>query len=149
MFFKIGVLKNFAVLEPFSQSSCRPTFTEHVRWLLLDFHGSKFFFQLNLVFTGHSCIGFCPGLLWKHKLNLISSHWSCLVKIGVLRHFANFTWKHLCWSFFLIETFYFLLEKRLQHRCFPVEFAKFLRTTNLKSGNDCFWILFFHLEWPS
>ena len=41
-------------------------------------------------------------------------------KIGVLKHFANFTGKHLCWSLFF--------KKRLWHRCFPVNFAKFLRT---------------------
>ena len=35
-------------------------------------------------------------------------------KIGVRKNFVNFTRKHLFWS--------------LQHRCFPVKFAKFLRT---------------------
>ena len=35
-------------------------------------------------------------------------------KIDVLKNFAIFTGKHLCWS--------------LQHRCFPVNIAKFLRT---------------------
>ena len=29
-----------------------------------------------------------------------SSHWSCSVKDGVLKYFANFTGKHLCWTFF-------------------------------------------------
>ena len=32
--------------------------------------------------------------------------------------------KHLCWSLFLIK----FIKKRLQHRCSPVKFAKFLRT---------------------
>ena len=27
----------------------------------------------------------------------------CSVKISALKNFANFTWKHLCWSFFLIK----------------------------------------------
>ena len=67
------------------------------------FHGSKYFFQLNLVFIADSCTGFCSGLLWKHELNLRSIHWGCSVKKGVLKTFANFTGKHLCWSFFLIE----------------------------------------------
>ena len=41
-------------------------------------------------------------------------------KIGVLEKFKNFTGKYLqaC----------NLIKKRLQHRCFPVKFAKFLRT---------------------
>ena len=39
------------------------------------------------------------------------------VKKVVLKHFSNFTGKHL------------FIKKRRQHRCFPVEFEKFLRTT--------------------
>ena len=49
MFFKRGILKNFAVLEPlFNKLSCRPSFTEHLRWLLLDFRDSKHFFPAEL-----------------------------------------------------------------------------------------------------
>ena len=44
-------------------------------------------------------------------------------KIDVLKDFANFTGKHQCWS--LACNF---IKKRLQHRCFPVKFANFLRT---------------------
>ena len=40
-------------------------------------------------------------------------------KIGVLKNFAAFTGKHLCWSLFLI--------KLLAFRCFPVNVAKLLR----------------------
>ena len=32
-----------------------------------------------------------------------SSHQSCSVEKGLLKSFANFTEKHLCWSFFLIK----------------------------------------------
>ena len=92
--------------------------------MLLDFRGSKYLFQLNLVRIGDKCIGFCPGLLWKQELNLRSSHCSFPIKKGVLRNFVNFTEKHLYWSLFLIE----LQAKRLKHRCFPVEFTKFLKT---------------------
>ena len=56
----------------------------------------------------------------------------CTVKKGVLRNFAKFTGKHLCQSLFLNKvaglTPATLLKKRLWHRCFPVNFAKFLRT---------------------
>ena len=41
-------------------------------------------------------------------------------KTSVLKSLANFTGKHLCWSLFF--------KKRVQHMCFPVKFAKFLRT---------------------
>ena len=54
------------------------------------------------------------------------------LKIGAFKNFATFTGIHMCWSLFLHkvaglrpET---LLKKRLQHRCFPVKFGKFLTT---------------------
>ena len=66
--------------------------------------------------------------------HIFSSRAQMFFKIGVLKRFANFTGKHLCWSLFLknlqAEGLQ-LHKKRLQHRCFPVKFAKFLRTTFL------------------
>ena len=62
-------------------------------------------------------------------------------KIGVLRNFAKFTGKYLCLSLFLDKVTGLrpatLLKERLWHRCFPVNFTKFLKT------------LFFmeHLRW--
>ena len=50
-------------------------------------------------------------------------------KKGILRNFAKFTGKHLCQSL-LTAT---LLKNRFLHRCFPVNFAKFLRIPFLKS----------------
>ena len=32
-----------------------------------------------------------------------SSHWSCSVKKGVLKKFADFTRKHLCWNLFSMK----------------------------------------------
>ena len=49
---------------------------------------------------------------------LKSSHRWCSVKKGVLRNFARFTGRHLCQSLFFNSW----------HRCFPVNFAKLLRT---------------------
>ena len=73
-------------------------------------------------------------------------------KKGAFRKFANFPGRHLRWSLFLIELQTFrpsnFMEKRLQHRWFPVEFTKCLRTSNLKSANDCFSNLFFHQDCP-
>ena len=40
-------------------------------------------------------------------------------QIDVLKNFANFTGKHQCWS---------LACNFIKNRCFPVKFAKFLRT---------------------
>ena len=81
-------------------------------------------FQLNLVRIGDKCVGFCLALLWKQELTLRTSHCSFPIKNGILKNFVNFTENHLYWSLFLIE----LQAKRLKHRCFPVEFTKFLKT---------------------
>ena len=58
-------------------------------------------------------------------------------KKDVLKNFSIFTGKHLCWSLLLNKWQVFrsaaLLKKRLQHSCFPVNIAKFLRTPTLKN----------------
>ena len=75
-----------------------------------------------------------------------SSHPRCSLKKGFLRNFAKFTGKQLCQSLFLDkvaglrlpET---LLKKRFWHRCFSVNFAKFLRTLflqNISGGCFCY-----------
>ena len=56
-----------------------------------------------------------------------SSHRRCSVRKGVLGNFAKFTGKHL---YLQSAT---LLKNSLCHRCFPVNFAKFLRTLFLQS----------------
>ena len=53
-----------------------------------------------------------------------SSHQMCSMKKGVLRNFAKFTGKHLCQRLFLNKA---AGKKSLWRRCFPVNFAKFLR----------------------
>ena len=45
------------------------------------------------------------------------------IKKVVLKNFAVFTGKHLCWSLFFIIMQAF--KKRLQHMCFPVNTVKF------------------------
>ena len=66
-----------------------------------------------------------------------SSHQRCSMKKGVLRNFTKFTGKHLCQSLFFNKVTGLrpatLLEKRLWHRCFPVNFVKFLRTPFLQN----------------
>ena len=56
-----------------------------------------------------------------------SSHQRCSIRISV----AKFTGKHLCQSLFFNKVVGVrsatLLKKRLWHKCFPVNFAKFLR----------------------
>ena len=63
-----------------------------------------------------------------------------------LKFFGIFTGKHLCWSLFKKVPDHQacnFLKKRLQHRCFLVHIAKFLRTPLLK--NICERLLL-HLE---
>ena len=60
-----------------------------------------------------------------------SSRPEVFCKKGVLRNFAKFTGKHLFQSLFFNKVAgrpVTLLKKRLWHRCFPVNFTKFLRT---------------------
>ena len=57
-------------------------------------------------------------------------------KKGVLRNFSKFTGKHQCQSLFCLRPAT-LLKKRLWHRCFPVNFEKFLITLFLTE----------HLRW--
>ena len=62
---------------------------------------------------------------------------------GVLRNFTKFTGKHLCQSLFFNKVAGLrpatLLKKRLWHRCFPVNFVKFLRTPFLQNtSGGCF-----------
>ena len=65
--------------------------------------------------------------------NYRSSRPEVFCKKGVLKNFAKFTEKHLCQSLFFNIVAGLrpatILKKRLWHRCFPVNFVKFLRTS--------------------
>ena len=54
------------------------------------------------------------------------------IRKGVLKSSRKFTGKHQCQSLFFKKVAALrtatLLKKRLRHRCFPVNFTKFLRT---------------------
>ena len=122
---------------------CRTSFTEHLSWLLQHFRGSKYFFSGE---SGTYCWPSQRFLLRtpspsKIRLKPQKQQLELFCKKGVLRNFANFTGKHLCWSFFLIELqeVCSFIKLRLRQRRFPEEFTKFLRTRNLKTVNDCLW----------
>ena len=56
---------------------------------------------------------------------------------GALKNFANFRGKHLCWKLLFnkvagLKTCSFI-KKRLQRKCFPLKFAKFLRAPIVKN----------------
>ena len=71
-----------------------------------------------------------------------SSRLQILFKIGAPKNFAILTGKHLCWSLFLGLKACNFIKKRLQHRCFPVNIAKFLRTAF--SIEHLWWLLLFN-----
>ena len=58
-----------------------------------------------------------------------SSRPEVFYKLGFLKSFVKFTRKHLCWNLFFNKVAGLKPEKknRIQQRCFPVSFAKFLR----------------------
>ena len=66
-----------------------------------------------------------------------SSHQRCSIKKGVLRNFTKFKGKQLCQSLFFKKVVGLrhatLVKKRLWHRCFPVNFVKFLRIPFLQN----------------
>ena len=61
-----------------------------------------------------------------------SSRSKIYLRIGVLKNFAIFTGRHLCWCLFFNEYAGLnacnFIKNRLQHKFFPVKFVKFLRT---------------------
>ena len=63
-----------------------------------------------------------------------SSHHRCSIKKGILKNFAKFTGNHLYQS---LGKIYW--KKRLWHMCFPVNFAKSLRTPFLQNTSG--WLL--------
>ena len=69
---------------------------------------------------------------WKQTEIDESSHRTCSIETVVLKISARFTRKHLYQSLFFSKVAGLrpatLLKKRLSHRCFPANFAKFLRT---------------------
>ena len=71
----------------------------------------------------------CHGNTWTNTLQ--KQPIKVFYKKGVLRNFAKFTWKHLYQSLFFDKVAgpwpATLLKKRLWCRCFPLNFAKFLR----------------------
>ena len=71
---------------------------------------------------------------------LRSSHQRCSIKKVVLKNFPKLTGKHQRQSLFFSKVSGFrpatLLKKKLWHKCFPVNFAKFLRTPLLQSTSE-------------
>ena len=131
MFFKIGALKTFVIFTGRHLSwLLQAFFYRTLRWLLLDFRGSKYFFSGESgIYCGVSH-RFLLRTPLKSRLKPQKQPLKLFCEKGVLRNFANFTGKHLCQSVFFNKVASIrpatLFKKRLWHRYFPVNFAKFL-----------------------
>ena len=66
-----------------------------------------------------------------------SSHQRCFIQTVVFKKFAIFTGKQLWWSLFFRKNpdlwVCNFIKNRLKRKCFPVKFAKFLRTPFLQN----------------
>ena len=85
-----------------------------------------FFKEYSRIFDSILVWGVLQSVITNNK----SSYWRCSVKKGVLRNFVKFTGKHPCQSLFFNKVAgqaCNFIKKRLWHRCFPVNFVKFLR----------------------
>ena len=94
-------------------------------YILLDFINRKYF---TLVLKMKTILINCTSkFCYRHGIfqNTVPATGS------VLKNFTKITGKHLCQSLFLNKIGGLrpatLLKKRLRHRCFPVNFVKFLR----------------------
>ena len=100
---------------------------------ILKTSGEKVFCQQwNFFFCWN--LKLCNGMALSIKR---SSHQRCSIRKGVLRNFAKFTGKQLYQSLFFNKISGLrpatLCKKRLWHRCFPVNFRKFLKTPFLQN----------------
>ena len=115
--------------------------------LLSDYSAQLFTVDMFFLFIRFTWVCFILYIKKFEKILLRSSHSRCSVRTGVLRNFTKFTGKHLCQSFFLIKlqtsSLQLYFKKRLWHRCFPVNFVKFLRAPFFlrTSSDDWFCLL--------
>ena len=96
--------------------------------------------RVILWFCNIYCLSYVSKSWWKRTKAAIGGG---LWKKSVLKNFEKFIGKQLCQSLFF-NKFAGLspatsLKKRLWHRCFPVNFARFLRTPFLKNTSG--WLL--------
>ena len=115
------------------------------------FHGSinhrQHLFHIALITSYFRSVNIATFLRTPFLYNTSrSSRLQMFFKIGVLKNFANFRGKHLCWSVFLrkVQAMPAASWKGFQHRCFPVKFAKCLRKAFLTEYLR--WLLL-HLRW--
>ena len=97
-------------------------------------------FQWHLQFNWFS--------IWSNCFRFRSSRLEVFCKKSVLKNFAKFSGKHLSQILFFNEVAglkpTILLKKRFWHGTFPVNFAKFLKTTEILLGFFCWKTVHFY-----
>ena len=110
-------------------------------FLALIYPVGIYLFKVNNENTRAICDVLSQSTLSSFHTLLRSSRPEVFCKKGVLKNFEKFTGKHLCHSLFFNKVAGLrpatLLKKKLWHRCFPVNFSKFLRTSFVRE----------HLRW--
>ena len=136
MFSKIGAFKNFAIFTgkhmcwPLQAFFYRPPIVTASRFSRQQIHFIRWIWYLLLTVTPV----FAPNSFKNTTSKPQKQPLELFCKKVVLRNFANFTGKHLCWSFFLIELpeVCSFIKKRLRQRCFPEEFAFLMNLQNFQ-----------------
>ena len=102
----------------------------------MDFQISLLLLELQVIRDWLCVIDITETSLNRLLLLLIlkSSHRTCYVGKGTVK---SFTGKHFCWSLFLIKL-QVKSEGVSERRCFPLKFAKFLKTLIFKK--TCFFM---------
>ena len=82
---------------------------------------------------------------------LKSSYQRCSIRKAVLKKLAILIGKHLCWGLFFnksagLQAGKFII-KRLQHRYFPVNTTKFVKTYFLKDISERLLLNFINSKW--
>ena len=92
------------------------------------------FFKIILSYLILHYFSFLLRQHWQEKNQKQKQPSEVFIENAALKNFGIFTEKHLCWSLFLIKMQACnFIKRRLQHGCFPVNIAKFLRTPILKN----------------
>ena len=111
----------YKLLENYSSNMDMQNIQQHIN-ILLD--SVAFIKKINVLSLRHFFSWECTNFLKQQKQPP-----EVFRKKDVLKNFAIFTRKHLCWSLFGVN----FIKKRLQHRYFLVNITKFLRTPILKN----------------
>ena len=110
-------------------------------WAIFSF---PFWLKLNLW-----VLVLCVSFFLKFSY-FTTSHRRCSIKKGALKNLARFAGKHMCWGLFFNKVASLrpttLLKKRLQHRGFPVNFAKFFGTSVLLKTSTRLLLPFIHRD---